>query len=90
MAINSAPREEGLEREVARLLQLVVELGEAEGVGLGDILVEHEREDGARREDSRVPEDEQPVVQRDRPEVEDGGEDELRRREKVGEGERKV
>ena len=53
-----------------RHLQLAVKLGELERVGLRDVLVENEREDRARREDSRVAEHEDAVVQRDRPEIE--------------------
>ena len=52
------PHEEGLEREVAAHLQLAVELRELEGVHFRDVLVEHEREDGAGGEEGGVAEHE--------------------------------
>eukprot|EP00965_Chrysotila_dentata_P245076 6206345-Pleurochrysis_carterae.AAC.3 len=48
------PDEEGLDREVPPLLQLAVELGKLERVGLAHVLVEHQREDRADGEDRRV------------------------------------
>lgn len=69
--------EEGLAGEVAPLLQLAVQLGELERVRLGDVLVEHEREEGPVREDGGVAGDEDAVVQRDGRKVKERREDRL-------------
>ena len=75
------PLEEGLDVERAALLQLLVELGEREGVGLLDVLVEHQRKHGRHRVPRRVAHEQPAGVDCHGCHKEDGREDGLDERD---------